>query len=98
MRLAPGDQREGQGIVAETQDRQRRNGLHTPGERDAEEWRAHPQQRRREPDSQRDQRQRRDLRYGHADEKVRSTPQQRKQTEKSPFARCHRALCGSRHC
>jgi hypothetical protein len=59
--------------------------------------RAQPQQRRREADPQGDQSQRRDFPDRDADEEIRPAPQQRKQAEKGPFARCHRPLCSNGH-
>jgi hypothetical protein len=68
--LSPGDERKGQSVVAEAQHRQSADSLAAPGKRDAENRRARPKDRRREADTQRHQRQRRDFFDGDADKDV----------------------------
>ena len=87
MRLPPGDQRKGQGVVAEAEEREGADGLAALGRGDADQRSARPEQRSGEAHAQGYQCQRRQLSDGDADEEKRPAPQQRQQSQETPFAR-----------
>ena len=97
MRLAPGDEGEGEGVAAKAEHRQRGGGLDAAGRRNADQRRARPEQRCGETDAKGHERQRRQFLDRDTDEEERSTPQQGEHGQQSPFARGHRALHRSGH-